>query len=123
MHVCVHVCVRVCVHVCVHVCMHVCVRVCMHVCVCVCACVCACVYACVCVCACVCVHVLDMIDMEGKFEVLESEVREIASNEETIKKNLLELSELRHVLLKTRGFLQEVRAKYHIPCAYATITE
>ena len=71
----------------------------------------------------VCVHVLDMIDMEGKFEVLESEVREIASNEETIKKNLLELSELRHVLLKTRGFLQEVRAKYHIPCAYATITE
>ena len=50
----------------------------------------------------------DMIEMEGKFEVLEGEVKEIAANQETLKRNLLDLVELRHVLCKTRAFLQEV---------------
>ena len=58
-----------------------------------------------CVCVCVC---LDMIEMEGRFEVLEREVKEINTNKETLKKNLLDLVELRHILYKTRGFLEEV---------------
>lgn len=50
-----------------------------------------------------------MIEMEGRFEVLEREVKEINANKETLKKNLLDLVELRHILYKTRGFLEEVR--------------
>jgi V-type H+-transporting ATPase subunit a len=50
-----------------------------------------------------------MIDLESKFEVLEGEVKEINANKETLKKNLLDLIELRHILEKTQGFFQEVR--------------
>ena len=50
----------------------------------------------------------DMIDLESKFEVLEGEVKEINANKETLKKNLLDLIELNHILLKTQGFFQEV---------------
>jgi len=61
---------------------------------------------------CVCVHIhTDMIEMEGRFEAMEAEVKEIAANQETLKKKLLDLLELRHVLFKTRAFLQEVRSK------------
>ncbi len=49
-----------------------------------------------------------MIDLESKFEVLEGEVKEINANKETLKKNLLDLIELRHILEKTQGFFQEV---------------
>ncbi|XP_064397872.1 V-type proton ATPase 116 kDa subunit a 1-like [Halichondria panicea] len=48
-----------------------------------------------------------MIDLESKFEVLETEVKEINTNKETLKKNLLDLIELQHILDKTRGFFQE----------------
>ena len=51
-----------------------------------------------------------MIDLESKFEVLEGEVKEINANRETLKKNLLDLIELKHILEKTRGFFQEVRS-------------
>ena len=54
-------------------------------------------------------HTVDMIDLESKFEVLETEVKEINTNKETLKKNLLDLIELQHILDKTRGFFQEVR--------------
>ncbi len=50
----------------------------------------------------------DMIDLEGRFDVLESEVKEINANKETLKRNLLDLIELRHILYKTQGFFQEV---------------
>ena len=50
-----------------------------------------------------------MIDLESKFEVLEEQVKEINTNKETLKKNLLDLIELRHILEKTQGFFQEVR--------------
>ena len=50
----------------------------------------------------------DMIDLETKFEVLEGEVKEINANKETLKKNLLDLIELQHILAKTQGFFQEV---------------
>ncbi len=53
-----------------------------------------------------------MIDLESKFEVLETEVKEINTNKETLKKNLLDLIELQHILDKTRGFFQEVQSLY-----------
>ncbi len=54
-----------------------------------------------------------MIDLESKFEVLETEVKEINTNKETLKKNLLDLIELQHILDKTQGFFQEVRGRVH----------
>ena len=50
-----------------------------------------------------------MIDLESKFEALEGEVKEINMNKETLKKNLLDLKELQHILHKTQGFFEEVR--------------
>lgn len=49
----------------------------------------------------------DMIDLEAKFEVLEAEVKEINSNKETLKRNLLDLIELQHILSKTQVFFEE----------------
>ena len=43
-----------------------------------------------------------MIDLESKFEVLEAEVKEINANKETLKKNMLDLIELQHILVKTQ---------------------
>ena len=51
-----------------------------------------------------------MIDLESKFEVLEAEVKEINANKETLKRNLLDLIELQHILAKTQTFFMEVRA-------------
>ena len=50
----------------------------------------------------------EMIDLESKFEVLETEVKEISVNKETLKKNLLDLIELQHILNKTHTFFMEV---------------
>ena len=50
-----------------------------------------------------------MINLESRFEVLEGEVKEINANKATLKKNLLELNELQHILYKTQGFFAEVR--------------
>lgn len=52
---------------------------------------------------------VDMIDLEGKLDPLESEVMKINTNKETLKKNLQYLIELQHILYKTHGFFQEVR--------------
>ena len=49
-----------------------------------------------------------MIDLESKFEVLEAEVKEISANKETLKKNLLDLIELQHILNKAHTFFLEV---------------
>ena len=49
-----------------------------------------------------------MIDLESKFEVLETEVKEINANKETLKRNLLDLIELQHILQKTQTFFMEV---------------
>jgi V-type H+-transporting ATPase subunit a len=49
----------------------------------------------------------DMIDLESKFEVLEAEVKEINGNKETLKRNLLDLIELQHILQGTQIFFQE----------------
>ncbi|XP_077993594.1 V-type proton ATPase 116 kDa subunit a 1-like [Glandiceps talaboti] len=51
----------------------------------------------------------EMIDLEATFEKLETEMKQIIVNQETLKKNYLELTELKHVLIKTRQFFEEVQ--------------
>uniref|UniRef100_A0A915HHN1 V-type proton ATPase subunit a n=1 Tax=Romanomermis culicivorax TaxID=13658 RepID=A0A915HHN1_ROMCU len=50
-----------------------------------------------------------MIDLEATFEKLENELREVNTNEEMLKKNFLELTELKHILRKTQTFFDEVQ--------------
>ncbi|XP_063041051.1 V-type proton ATPase 116 kDa subunit a isoform X2 [Engraulis encrasicolus] len=52
----------------------------------------------------------DMIDLEATFEKLENELKEINTNQEALKKNFLELTELKHILRRTQQFFDEVRA-------------
>ncbi|CAK8673710.1 unnamed protein product [Clavelina lepadiformis] len=54
----------------------------------------------------------EMIDLEGKFEKLEKDMKEVNSNEETLKRNFLELTELRYILRKTQSFFEEA-AMFH----------
>ena len=42
------------------------------------------------------------------FEKLENELREVNQNEEMLKKNYAELTELKHILRKTQQFFEEV---------------
>ncbi|CAJ0580626.1 unnamed protein product, partial [Mesorhabditis spiculigera] len=49
----------------------------------------------------------EMIDLEATFEKLENELREVNQNEETLKKNFNELTELKHILRKTQTFFEE----------------
>ena len=48
-----------------------------------------------------------MIDMEATFEKLEHELQEVNQNAEALKKNFLELTELKHILRKTQHFFEE----------------
>uniref|UniRef100_A0A667WZJ6 V-type proton ATPase subunit a n=1 Tax=Myripristis murdjan TaxID=586833 RepID=A0A667WZJ6_9TELE len=50
----------------------------------------------------------DMIDLEATFEKLENELKEINTNQEALKKNFLELTELKHILRRTQQFFDEV---------------
>ncbi|XP_065129207.2 V-type proton ATPase 116 kDa subunit a isoform X4 [Paramisgurnus dabryanus] len=50
----------------------------------------------------------DMIDLEATFEKLENEMREINTNQEALKKNFLELTELKHILRRTQQFFNEM---------------
>jgi len=49
----------------------------------------------------------EMIDLEATFEKLENEMKEVNSNAEALKRNYLELTELKHILRKTQGFFEE----------------
>ncbi|GAU98595.1 hypothetical protein RvY_09721-2 [Ramazzottius varieornatus] len=49
----------------------------------------------------------EMIDLEATFEKLENEMREINANSEALKRNYLELTELKHILRKTQNFFDE----------------
>ncbi|XP_012283329.1 V-type proton ATPase 116 kDa subunit a isoform X1 [Orussus abietinus] len=49
----------------------------------------------------------EMIDLEATFEKLENELREVNQNAETLKRNFLELTELKHILKKTQVFFDE----------------
>ncbi|XP_056262455.1 V-type proton ATPase 116 kDa subunit a isoform X2 [Pseudoliparis swirei] len=50
----------------------------------------------------------DMIDLEATFEKLENEMKEINTNQEALKKNFLELTELKHILRRTQQFFDEM---------------
>lgn len=51
----------------------------------------------------------EISDLEATFEKLESELKEVNSNAEVLKKSYLELSELRHILKKTQQFFDEMQ--------------
>uniref|UniRef100_A0A3Q4I2G0 V-type proton ATPase subunit a n=1 Tax=Neolamprologus brichardi TaxID=32507 RepID=A0A3Q4I2G0_NEOBR len=55
----------------------------------------------------------DMIDLEATFEKLENELKEINTNQEALKKNFLELTELKHILHRTQQFFNEVCSHMH----------
>lgn len=49
----------------------------------------------------------EMIDLEATFDKLEHELQEVNTNAEALKKNYLELTELKHILRKTQQFFEE----------------
>uniref|UniRef100_A0A914HU72 V-type proton ATPase subunit a n=1 Tax=Globodera rostochiensis TaxID=31243 RepID=A0A914HU72_GLORO len=53
----------------------------------------------------------EMFDLEAIFEKLENELREVNQNEEMLKKNFAELTELKHILRKTQQFFDEVESE------------
>ncbi|XP_046461917.1 V-type proton ATPase 116 kDa subunit a1-like isoform X3 [Daphnia pulex] len=55
----------------------------------------------------------EMIDLEAAFEKLENELREVNQNSEALKKNFLELTELKHILRKTQTFFDEMAESGH----------
>ncbi|VDK74064.1 unnamed protein product [Litomosoides sigmodontis] len=57
----------------------------------------------------------EMNDLEATFEKLENELREVNQNEEMLKKNFSELTELKHILRKTQQFFEEAGTETIIP--------
>ncbi|XP_065211529.1 V-type proton ATPase 116 kDa subunit a 1-like isoform X2 [Planococcus citri] len=55
----------------------------------------------------------EMIDLEATFEKLENELREVNHNAEALKRNFLELTELKHILRKTQVFFDEQEGGFH----------
>lgn len=49
-----------------------------------------------------------IVDLKATFEKLENELKEINTNQEALKKNFLELTELKHILRRTQQFFDEV---------------
>ncbi|XP_076173163.1 V-type ATPase subunit a family protein Vha100-1 isoform X4 [Ptiloglossa arizonensis] len=68
----------------------------------------------------------EMIDLEATFEKLENELREVNQNAEALKRNYLELTELKHILRKTQVFFDEhlyttadtIGAQYRNPLSF-----
>ncbi|XP_049797993.1 V-type proton ATPase 116 kDa subunit a 1 isoform X1 [Schistocerca nitens] len=54
----------------------------------------------------------EMIDLEATFEKLENELSEVNQNAEALKRNFLELTELKHILRKTQVFFDEADQSY-----------
>jgi len=50
----------------------------------------------------------EMIDLEVKFEKLENDMKEINTNQGTLKRNFLELTEMKQILLKAQIFFDEM---------------
>ena len=50
----------------------------------------------------------DVVDLQATFEKLENEMKEVNANAEALKRNFLELTELKHILRKTQTFFDEV---------------
>ncbi|KAI8423946.1 hypothetical protein MSG28_002616 [Choristoneura fumiferana] len=64
----------------------------------------------------------EMIDLEATFEKLENELREVNQNAEALKRNYLELTELKHILRKTQVFFDECVIKPSVQCVAFTST-
>uniref|UniRef100_A0A665SW10 V-type proton ATPase subunit a n=1 Tax=Echeneis naucrates TaxID=173247 RepID=A0A665SW10_ECHNA len=54
------------------------------------------------------------ISPQATFEKLENELKEINTNQEALKKNFLELTELKHILRRTQQFFDEVSFMAHV---------
>ena len=55
-----------------------------------------------------------IISLQATFEKLENELREVNMNAESLKRNFLELTEVKHILRKTQVFFDEVCFKYSL---------
>lgn len=55
---------------------------------------------------------------QATFEKLENECREVNQNAEALKRNYLELTELKHILRKTQVFFDEVCLCNLIRCIF-----
>lgn len=53
------------------------------------------------------------VSPQATFEKLENELKEINTNQEALKKNFLELTELKHILRRTQQFFDEVSWTVH----------
>lgn len=53
-----------------------------------------------------------LFPVQATFEKLENELREVNQNAEALKRNFLELTELKHILRKTQVFFDEVGAEW-----------
>lgn len=56
--------------------------------------------------------------IQATFEKLENECREVNQNAEALKRNYLELTELKHILRKTQVFFDEVCLWNVIRCIF-----
>lgn len=54
------------------------------------------------------IHTNEIFFLQATFEKLENELREVNQNAEALKRNFLELTELKQILRKTQGFFDEV---------------
>ena len=59
-----------------------------------------------------------MFFLQATFEKLENEMKEVNSNAEALKRNYLELTELKHILRKTQGFFEEVRKPFKMATSF-----
>jgi len=55
----------------------------------------------------------EMVDLEAQFEKLEHELKEVNQNSEALKRNYLELTELKHILRKASQFFDEKEEREH----------
>lgn len=59
---------------------------------------------------------------QASFEKLENELKEINTNQEALKKNFLELTELKHILRRTQQFFDEVSFFFFSECGSSKAT-
>lgn len=57
------------------------------------------------------------VSSQASFEKLENELKEINTNQEALKKNFLELTELKHILRRTQQFFDEVSSTVSVVLA------
>ena len=61
------------------------------------------------------IHIFNF-SFQATFEKLENEMKEVNANAEALKRNFLELTELKHILRKTQNFFEEVKQNFKKKC-------